>query len=73
MPSFWQGFKYFLIGCIVFSLLREFWCWFFKINKRLELLESIDKKMDRLLAVMGHSEDSTTEHKTEDGAGSGVE
>jgi hypothetical protein len=28
-----------IISIVIFLLLREFWCWFFKINKRISLLE----------------------------------
>jgi len=29
------------IFAIVFIFFREFWCWYFKINQRVELLEKI--------------------------------
>lgn len=35
----------------LFLTLREFWCWYWKINKALELLESIDRSLKQLPAV----------------------
>ena len=31
---------------IVFVVLRELWCWYWKLNRIVSLLESIDKKLD---------------------------
>lgn len=31
------------VGAIVFFILREFWCWYFKLNRIEELLEKIEK------------------------------
>jgi hypothetical protein len=28
-----------IISIVIFLLLREFWCWFFKINEKISLLE----------------------------------
>ena len=33
------------IAILIFLLLREFWCWYWKINKRIALLESVEKKL----------------------------
>lgn len=38
-----------LIG--LFLLLREFWCWYWKLNRVVELLESIDQSLKQLPAV----------------------
>ena len=32
---------YVIVVILVFLLLREFWCWYFKINKVVSLLEKI--------------------------------
>lgn len=34
-----------LAGIALFLLMREVYCWYFKINKRVELLESINAKL----------------------------
>lgn len=34
-------FIYLLICIVIFLVLREFWCWYFKINKATSLLEEI--------------------------------
>ena len=31
-------------GIVIFVLLREFWCWYFKLNKIINLLEEIVKR-----------------------------
>jgi len=45
MPNSYTPFPHLILGIfisiIVFLILREFWCWYFKINKRIELLENI--------------------------------
>lgn len=39
-----------LSAWIIFRLLlREFYCWYYKINKTVSLLESIDKKLGKLV------------------------
>lgn len=35
-----------LIFIGIFLITREFWCWYFKQNKIVKVLESIDKKLD---------------------------
>lgn len=35
----------------LFLLLREFWCWYWKINRAIALLESIDESLKQLPAV----------------------
>ncbi len=39
----------------VFFLLREVWCWFFKINERNRLLTEISEKLDQLIGVSSTS------------------
>jgi hypothetical protein len=53
-----------IIGILLFLLIREFNCWYWKINKRIylqqrqiELLESIDKKLDDLNDNLTEEED----------------
>lgn len=43
---------------IIFFLTREFWCWYFKINKKIELMNTnneyqkiLMKKLDRLMEI----------------------
>jgi len=42
-PDFWL---WLLVGVMLFVglflLLREFWCWYWKINERISLLEKIE-------------------------------
>ena len=39
-----------LSAWVIFRLLlREFYCWYYKINKTVRLLESIDKKLEELV------------------------
>lgn len=48
-PHFWQSWWFIggLIGVLIFIVLlflfREFWCWYFKINKIEKLLEKIEE------------------------------
>lgn len=35
---------------IVFLLLREFFCWYWKINERISLLEQIKKSLEQIRA-----------------------
>ena len=39
-----------LIG--IFLILREFWCWYWKINHRLNKLESIERELVELNSPM---------------------
>jgi hypothetical protein len=55
MNSFWNDIGpvtllivLFMIGILIFLILREFWCWYWKINKRTVLLESIERKLSML-------------------------
>ncbi len=36
-----------IITIVVFLILREFFCWYWKINKRVKLLECIDRKLSK--------------------------
>jgi hypothetical protein len=36
---------------VLFLILREFWCWYWKLNRMVELLESIDSSLKQLPAV----------------------
>lgn len=38
---------------LIFIALREFWCWYWKINDRKKLLAEINSKLDRLIGVSG--------------------
>jgi hypothetical protein len=33
------------MGIVLFVLLREFWCWYFKLNKIVNLLEEIRDRL----------------------------
>lgn len=46
-------------GAGFFFLLREFWCWFWKINERCDLLESI-------LAQLKNDEDGGDDKSADD-------
>jgi hypothetical protein len=47
---------YAALGIAVFMILREFWCWYFKINERIVLM----KEQNRLLRkVLGEDNDKT--------------
>ena len=37
------GFGSIIVFVLVFLLLREFWCWFFKINQLRDILEKIEE------------------------------
>lgn len=37
------GMLFAIIGILIFLLLREFWCWYFKINRIVSLLEDIEE------------------------------
>lgn len=51
------------ITVAVFLLLRQFWCWYWKINERNKLLTSINEKLDRLLGTSAATEKVTeTKH-----------
>ncbi len=35
----------FVVSIIIFIVMREFWCWYWKINERIELLKDISEKL----------------------------
>lgn len=37
-----------VLSILLFLLLREFNCWYWKINQRITILENIDKKMEKI-------------------------
>lgn len=39
---------YIFIAIIFWLLVREIMCWYWKINRAITLLESIDRKLDKL-------------------------
>jgi hypothetical protein len=41
-----------IVIIVVFLILREFWCWYWKINKMSASLQTIEKKMGRLVDLM---------------------
>ncbi len=38
-------FKLICITFIIFLLIREFWCWYWKINKTIQILKNIDESL----------------------------
>jgi hypothetical protein len=38
----------FAIALVFFLVIREFWCWYFKINRVVRLLESIEASLRTL-------------------------
>ncbi len=55
-----------IIILIVFLALREFWCWYFKINHIKGLLTSIDKNL-RKMAGIPTLENERSKTEIEDG------
>ena len=50
-----------LIGIIVlFLILREFWCWYWKINRLVALMEEQNKTLKDLLEKNGIQSNSST-------------
>ena len=45
-----------IIGFLVFVSLREFWCWYWKINERRDLLKDISEKLDKNTKVSSGNE-----------------
>lgn len=37
-----------IIGIAVFFIIRAFWCWYLKINEILDMLHSINSKLDNI-------------------------
>jgi hypothetical protein len=42
-----------LVAVAIFLLLRQFWCWYWKINERNKLLSEISEKLDPLIGSSG--------------------
>lgn len=40
-----------VIAIVVFLIFREVWCWYWKINEAIKLLQSIDESLKQLPAV----------------------
>jgi hypothetical protein len=38
---------YIIVVIVIFLILREFWCWYWKINKRVALMEEIVRLLKR--------------------------
>lgn len=38
----------FVVAVVIFLILREFFCWYWKINERTDLLESINNKLSAI-------------------------
>lgn len=38
----------------IFLLLREFWCWYWKINRRVDTLEKINMNLEEMKALLIH-------------------
>ena len=41
-------FIWIVVAIVVWLIVREIMCWYWKINRAISLLESIDRKLDRL-------------------------
>lgn len=44
-----------LVWLVIMLICREIYCWYCKINRTVALLESIDRKLDRLSPTGLHS------------------
>lgn len=51
----------FVIAILVFLILREYFCWYWKINKRIELMKLQNKYLKALALKMGVSENELKE------------
>lgn len=40
-----------IIAIVAFLVFREVWCWYWKINEAIKLLQSIDESLKQLPAV----------------------
>jgi hypothetical protein len=52
-----------LVAVAIFFLVREVICWYYKINDMVELLKSIDKKLDRLNYIEVNKSQPSTDAK----------
>lgn len=64
---------FFLIGIVVFLILRHFWCWYWKINERVRLMEEANALLTdiRALLVQGNTVNAVTAGQITDLANSG--
>jgi len=49
---------YVAVLVVIFLVLREFWCWYWKINKLISLQEETNRLLRASLQVQGISEDA---------------
>ena len=55
-----------LVTILILLITREFWCWFFKINEKIELLKSIESKLSLTLsAIEKQAQESRTRNQKE--------
>ena len=56
-----------VLSILLFLLLREFNCWYWKINQRITILENIDKKMEKIqntqIEILNNIKNSSNEQK----------
>lgn len=45
---------YLTIILALFIILREFWCWYWKVNERLKEMESINDNLEEIKALLIH-------------------
>lgn len=43
-----DAFVMFLVIVLIFFIMREFWCWYFKFTESVKTLKSIESKLDLL-------------------------
>ena len=59
-----------VLSILLFLLLREFNCWYWKINQRITILENIDKKMEKIqntqIEILNNIKNSSNEQKKGD-------
>lgn len=55
-----------LVILLVFLIAREFWCWYFKINKAVTVLTDISSKLDVLIGVTDESNRLLQQNITEE-------
>lgn len=46
-----------VFGIVIVLILRSFWCWYWKINKGIALLESIEDKLSKLTNTQSITQD----------------
>lgn len=55
------------IVVIIFLILREFWCWYWKINKGIAELEKLNENMEIIRSLLIHSNSSNFKDKKDTG------